>query len=294
MYDRLLVPIDGSGPATAALELAIKIASVSATVHLVYVDETIHITDETANERAAISERTDEEIFNAARELATDARVTVSSETQRGDPQERILEYAAIHDIEIIVMGSHGRRRIGRLALGNVTREVVRDASIPVLVVRASDDIKKIYPYNRILVPTDGSDHADVALNLGIETAAETGATLHLLSVVNVTRYGSDAETNQLIDPLKENARTALKTAAAKAVEEGVDILTAVTVGTVHREISAYTETKEIDLLVMGTHGRSVDRDRELIGSVTERVLRTASAPVLTVRAPEATGGTLE
>ncbi len=141
-------------------------------------------------------------------------------------------------------MGSHGRRRVGRLALGNETQGVVRGASVPVLVVRASDDVRRIYPYDRVLVPTDGSDHANAALNLGIEAAAETRATLHLLSVVSVTRYGTDDETDRLVEHLEENVRTTLESAAAKVDEEGIDVRTATDVGTVHREISAYAEAE--------------------------------------------------
>jgi nucleotide-binding universal stress UspA family protein len=290
MFDRLLVPTDGSGPATAALELATKISSAAATVHLLYVSEVDKTADFVDGDQLGASERMGDEILADASELATTAGTSVVREIQRGSPRDRILEYAASHDIEIIVMGSHGRRRSGRLALGTETQGVVRDASVPVLVVRASDDIRNIYPFKRILVPTDGSEHANAALDLGIQTAADTGAALDLLSVVSVTRYGVDTETDQLLDRLAKHAQTALEEAAAKAADEGIDVRTAVTNGTVHREISAYAESEGIELLVMGTHGRSeIDRERELIGSITERVLRTAPEPVLTVRAPEAT-----
>ncbi|MFD1562505.1 universal stress protein [Haloarchaeobius amylolyticus] len=294
MFDRLLVPTDGSGPATAALEFAAKFASASATIHLLFVDERTDDGDDTDGDHRPAAAPGDE-ILAAARERATAAGVSVVSDVQRGTPRERILEYATTHDIELIAMGSHGRRRVGRLALGDETQGVVRDASVPVLVVRASDDVRTVYPHERILVPTDGSEHADAALDLGLEVAADTGARLDLLSVVSVTRYGSDVETDRLIDRLEENARAALEKTAANAAETGVEIHTAVTVGTVHREIATYAETERMDLLVMGTHGRSGDgHARELPGSVTERVLRTAPAPVLTVRAPEANGSSLE
>ncbi|QFU84618.1 universal stress protein [Natronorubrum aibiense] len=286
MFERLFVPTDGSGPATAALELAVKLAPDSATVHLLYVDE----------DHADATDRPGEvgtDILAHAREIATTAGASVESDVRRGTPRDRILEYADEHDTDLIVMGSHGRRRVGRLALGDETQGVVRDAPMPVLVVRASDDIRKIYPYDRVLVPTDGSEHATAALEHGIETAADVGATLHLLSVVNITRYGSDAETDRLVAHLEANARTALDTAAATATERGVDVRTAVTVGTVHREIVSYADREGVDLLVLGTHGRS-GVDRELLGSVTERVLRLAPAPVFTVRLAESGDRSLE
>ncbi|MDS0474440.1 universal stress protein [Natrinema sp. 1APR25-10V2] len=294
MFDRLLVPTDGSGPATAAIELAAKVASPSATVHLLYVAETERDTDGTDDVPAGASER-GEEILETADELVNAAGASVVSEIRHGVPREQILEYAAAHDIEAIAMGSHGRRRTGRLALGRETRNVVRDAPIPVFVVRASDDVRRVFPFERVLVPTDGSAHANAALERGVETAAETGATLHLLTVVSATRYGADDETDRLIGRLEENARAALEAPAEKAAEAGLEVRTAVSVGTVHREIAAYAESEDADLLVMGTHGRSdAGSERELLGSVTERVLQTAPSPVLTVRASETTDGTVE
>ncbi|AEH39343.1 universal stress protein [Halopiger xanaduensis] len=284
MYDRLLVPTDGSGPDNAALELASRIASPAATIHLLFVSE-----DDRDVSPSDALDRTAEEILADARETATADVETVVTEEKRGDPRARILEYIEAAEIELVVMGAHGRQEAGAGILGRVTEEVVRNASVPVLVVRASDDIQSRYPFDRVLVPTDGSEHARIALERGVEIAAETGATLHLLSVVDVTRYGADSETDALVDRLEEDAKDALEAAAESATADGVDVRTAVTVGSVHREISAYAETEDVDLLIMGTHGRS-DPERELLGSVTERVLRTAPAPVLTVRARQTDG----
>lgn len=283
MFDRLLVPTDGSGPAAAALELAARIASETATVHVLHVSEPSADGDAGSD---GVLEQTPEEILTDARGSIATAGTSVLTAVREGAPREQILEYVDAHDIEIVSIGSHGRRETESLVLGSVTEGIVRDAPVPVLVVRASDDIRHVYPYKRILVPTDGSDHANVALKQGIETAAEMEATLHLLSVVTVTRYGTDPETDRLVEHLEENARAVLETAAAKAAAKGVDVHTAVEVGSTYGEISRYAETNGIDLLVMGTHGRT-GADRELLGSVTERVLRTAPAPVLTVRPPE-------
>lgn len=284
MYDHVLVPTDGSGPANAALELAGRIASSTATIHVLVVSNGDH-----DGSSADALDRTPEEILADARETAIADVETVVTEEQQGDPRDRILEYVATAGIELVVMGAHGRREPEPVVLGHVTEGVVRTASVPVLVVRASDDIRARYPFDRVLVPTDGSEHAQIALERGVEIAAETGATLDLLSVVHVTHYGTGSETDALVDHLEENTKRGLEAAAERAATNGVDVRTAVTVGTVHREISAYAETEDIDLLVMGTHGRS-DPDRELLGSVTERVLRTAPAPVLTVRAGETDG----
>lgn len=281
MYDRLLVPTDGSGPANAALELAGRIASPTATVHVLVVTAA---EDDRDGVPPDPSSRTVDEILTEACEtVAADAETVVTAE-RRGDPRERILEYVETAEIEIVVMGAHGRQVAEPVVLGRVAEGVVRDAPVPVLLARASDDIRGLYPFERVLVPTDGSEHAHTALELGVEIAAETGATLHLLSVVDATRYGLDFGSDALLDRLEENTNRVLESAVESVATDGVEIRPAVTVGSVHREISAYAETEDIDLLVMGTHGRS-DSGRKFLGSVTERVLRTAPAPVLTVRA---------
>jgi nucleotide-binding universal stress UspA family protein len=279
MIDRLLVPTDGSGPATAALELALKTAPSLATVYVLYVAEL---------DAPGGGPDDPGSILAAARERTAKTGTSVVTKVREGDPRACILAAAAEHDIDLVAMGSHGRRGTAPLVLGRVTEAVVHDAPAPVLVVRASDDIPHVYPYRRILVPTDGSECANIALDLAIEMAAETGATIDLLSVVFATEIGADEETDRLIDRLVDNAALRLESLAERATARGVEVRMAVEVGAVHDEITEYAEAADVDLLVMGTHGRSGE-PRALLGSVTERVLRTAPAPVLTVRADEST-----
>lgn len=288
MADRILVPTDGSGPAAAALELALALATATTTVFVLSVVE-----GNTGSElRPGPAGRTAAEILAEAHGRPRTGGTTLETEIRRGLPRERVLEYAEREVVDLIVMGAHGRQETEPLVVGRVTEEVVRDAPVPVLVVRASDDIRRCYPFERVLVPTDGSAHATAALERGIERAAETGATLHLLSVVTATGYGSDSETSRLLDRLAKNAGDSLESAAGRAAAAGLDVRTAVRTGSVHREITAYAEREDVDLLVMGTRGRTDDGGEslgdnggELLGSVTERILRTAPAPVLTVRA---------
>jgi len=188
MYDRLLVPTDGSGRANAALELAAsRVASPTTTIHVLVVPDGDH----DGSSRTHL-DRTAREILADARATAAADVETVVTEEQYGDPRDRILEYIASVGIELVVMGAHGRREAEPVVLGRVTEGVVRHAPVPALVVRASDDIQSRYPFDRVLVPTDGSEHARVAVERGVEIAAETGAAIHLLSVVNITRYGTD------------------------------------------------------------------------------------------------------
>lgn len=141
--------------------------------------------------------------------------------------------------------------------------------------------------YDTILVPTDDSEPAGEAVDHGIDLAASCSATLHVLSVVDSSAYASlDVSSEQALDELEARAEAATGEIAETAAEAGIEAVTNVSIGTPHEQITDYAEAVDVDLIVMGTHGRT-GLDRFLLGSVTERVVRAAPAPVLTVRATE-------
>jgi len=138
--------------------------------------------------------------------------------------------------------------------------------------------------YDTILVPTDGSPASAVALEHAIDLAAQYDATLHALYVVDGTAYSTlEAGSEIVVEALEEEGEAATERVATAAAAEDVDVTTTVAGGTAYRTIQEYVEDNDIDLIVMGTHGRK-GLDRYLLGSVTERVVRTADVPVLTVR----------
>jgi len=141
--------------------------------------------------------------------------------------------------------------------------------------------------YDTILVPTDGSEPAGAAVAHAVDLAASSGATLHALSVVDSAAYASlDVSSEQVLEGLEARAGAATETIAETAADAGVEAVTEVSVGSPHEQITDYAEAVDADLIVMGTHGRT-GLDRVLLGSVTERVVRAAPCPVLTVRAAE-------
>jgi nucleotide-binding universal stress UspA family protein len=141
--------------------------------------------------------------------------------------------------------------------------------------------------YDEILVPTDGSPATRRAVANAIDLAETYDARLHALYVVDATAYASmEAGTELVIEALEEEGEAAVRQVADAAAEAGVDCETSVRSGSAHRTILQYVEDEGIDLVVMGTHGRR-GVERYLLGSVTERVVRTADVPVMTVRMTE-------
>ncbi|MUW14757.1 universal stress protein [Halorubrum sp. CBA1125] len=140
--------------------------------------------------------------------------------------------------------------------------------------------------YDRILVPTDGSEEGERAVSHALDLAAVHGAGIHALYVVDTASYAGmpmESTWEGVGDLLRGDAEEAVKQVEALAEGTGVDVETAVVEGTPSREILRYAEDNDCDLVVMGTHGRG-GIDRLLLGSVAEKVVRGSTVPVLTVR----------
>ncbi|RLM51838.1 MULTISPECIES: universal stress protein [unclassified Halorubrum] len=138
--------------------------------------------------------------------------------------------------------------------------------------------------YSEILVPTDGSPASDAAIEHAIDLADRYDARLHALYVVDGAAYSSlEAGAEIVVEALESEGEEATTRVAEAAADAGVECVTSVTSGTAYRSIHNYVDDHDIDVVVMGTHGRK-GIDRYLLGSVTERVVRTSDVPVLTVR----------
>ncbi|OVE84503.1 universal stress protein [Natronolimnobius baerhuensis] len=135
--------------------------------------------------------------------------------------------------------------------------------------------------YQDVLIPTDGSDGTRRSIEHGLAIADQFGATVHALSIVPEGPLGTlEAE------EATPAAHRAVERVQLEAEAAGVDVVTAVEHGVPHEEILDYTDAHDIDMVIMGTQGRT-GLDRVLMGSVTERVVRMSDTPVVTVRLTE-------
>lgn len=142
MDTRILVPVDGSEQAMTACQWAME-EFADAEVVLLHV---INPADAGYSAQASIPSFSEEwfekakdeaeELFEEIRNEANEHEIVVSSDTTVGKPSRAIVEYAEEHDIDQIVMGSHGRSGVSRILLGSVAESVVREATVPVTVTR--------------------------------------------------------------------------------------------------------------------------------------------------------------
>ncbi|MFK8212643.1 universal stress protein [Haloferax volcanii] len=137
--------------------------------------------------------------------------------------------------------------------------------------------------YEHILVPTDGSEGTMQAIEHALELAGAE-STIHVLSVVDQRVYlaaGGDQQ-DAVIQSLRDDAVQAVERYAEKC-EGKASTTTAVRDGVPHRVILDYADEHDVDVVVMGTHGRTGRDKLTSLGSVTERVIENAKRPVLVV-----------
>ncbi|WP_424000975.1 universal stress protein [Haloarcula salina] len=285
MYDKILVPTDGSDVAAAAADAAVALArEFDAAIHAVHVLELGElppgVDDEYADEFAHRGERATEEIAEKAAAGGVEATTAVIDDP--GKIHEAIVEAAEDAGADCIVMGTYGRTGLDRFVLGSVAEQTLRDAPVPVMTVH--EDATVDLPFEDVLVPTDGSECASAAADLAIALAAASDATLHVVNVVDLGVLWGDVDTGTVLEALEAAGQRALDSVIERAEAADVSTVEASVInGTPYRAIDAYAEENDADCIVMGTHGRT-GLDRYLLGSVTERVIRLSDAPVLATK----------
>lgn len=289
MYDQILYPTDGSEPAESVLDYALRIASEhEATIHILNVADTSRDSlTRIQGEVIDVLEREGERIVDEATQRATDRGLSVVSEVLQGTPSTSIVEYSQQCDIDVIVMPTHGRRGLERFLIGSVTERVITTAETPVITVNPDRDRPLTYPCRNLLVPIDGSRGAELALLEAIAVGEATGATLHLLHVVETGSLGPDARSVLKDGDLTERANTIMTEATERVAANALDTVESeIKDGSPATEIRTYIERNGIDLAILGTHGET-DFSRYMMGGVSAKLVRTSPIPVMWVRDPD-------
>jgi len=295
MYDRIVIAVDGSDEARRAARRGLRLAQgfdATATVLSVVEQKALRLT-ETSAERTRLRER-GEDALTDIEELASELGHPVTTTQAEGKPAVQISEYADEQDADLIVVGRQGSTGLGRRLLGGVTEQVLHRSDVPVLVVPGEDSGGDTAAgYSRVLITTDGSENAEVAVPHGTAIAQRYDSAVHVLNVVDLQAAGGLFNAGGLEEEFVERLDARGQEAVDRAVTEIGESAPDLTVKTaVERTksfegaaggVREYVEENEIDLVVMGSHGRS-NLGRQLLGSVASGVLRTVDAPVLVVK----------
>jgi nucleotide-binding universal stress UspA family protein len=280
---RVLFPTDFSDSAERAYVHAVHLAaSYGAELHA------LHVTDEDAREQRSLipgsvedpSEQLD--LPSELRHGPLESGKVIPREVEADSPGEGILDYARHHDIDVIVMGTQGRKGMERMLIGSVAEQVVREAPCPVLTVRAPAGMQ----VRRILVPVDFSEHSKEAIPAAVSLAERYGAEIEFFSVIDEDELpASGAPVLGPVHVAPEEVEARIRKLMNDLVKEhrnGVAITGTVRVGDPAKDILDYA-ADGADLIVMATHGRT-GLQRMLLGSVAEKIIRKAPCPVFTVR----------
>jgi nucleotide-binding universal stress UspA family protein len=269
--DCILVPLDGSERAEAALDWACTLPA--RRVRLLRV-----CPEEPSATQAAVQYLEEVAARFCPPERALETRVAF------GGPAERIVADAA--DADLIVMSTQGAGGGGRLLFGSVADRVARHAPAPTLLLRGGHQPVAAQPVRRIVAALDGSLAAERALPLATLLAGQMGVPIHLVSVrdqiTSPAQRDSERRTDDPSALRDESPHAYLGRTAASLEAREVSTSTEVRFGPAAVEVMATLGSG--DLLIITTHGQGAAR-RWQIGNVAEKLLRQAAAPVVLVRA---------
>lgn len=295
MIDHVLCARDFSPASNRAFGYALEIAErTGADLHLMYVEEVslgfFSGDPSPAPGREELQRQFEERCQDdlpAPSFTPDDDRVSIVT-TRSGAVAPALVTYATENDIDLVVMGTQGRRGVERAFFGSVAEEVLRTAPCPVLTTRApaseSEGPPRPEPIDQVVVPVDFSDPSRAALRYASQLASVYGVPLTLLHVVSLPKlpaaYG--IEYSEQVDLLTK-AKAEIETWKDELVPEEQESSCIVTSGNPASSILDAASTPG-DLIVMATRGIS-GLSRAMLGSVAEGVLRKAPGPVLSSRA---------
>ncbi|HEX2280817.1 MAG TPA: universal stress protein [Thermomicrobiales bacterium] len=299
MPSTIVVPLDESEISETAIPLAKAFAADSGASVLL-----VSVVDVSTEFASWLGDSTDAEDLQRERARTQEYLDGVASRfdganvqtiVRAGRPEVEILDVLDETAEPIVVMSSHGRSGFNRVLVGSVAGRIVSGADCPVVVVRATDDGKRapdMDSIDTILVPLDGSTFAEYALEAAQESLASKKLQIHLVRIPETVTWATTpgmtgAASYQMIDTYMEasteEATAYLTEVAGRLKERGHSVNWEVRHGVIADEIAAAADEHKVDLVVIATHGRTGFR-RIVMGSVAERVLHEASAPLMMVR----------
>lgn len=286
---KILVPVDFSEFSEKAVAYALYLAEKYA-AHVTLVHALVlHYEDiEEAQQfkeyekLAEIQEKRTRQQLRKHDQQADSQGISIDSKILRGiSAADALLEFIDDSDYDLVVMGTHGRTGVKKWLYGSVTEKVVQHSTVPVLTIHSAWEKLTI---EKLLVPVDFSDYSKKAVEAAREFAKQFSARLVFLHVigqeVHPAYYATSYDSLFLIDPQ-------LQARSIKNLKEftGGEIKNAEYVtreGRAYKEIVEYAKENECDLIFMATRGLT-GLEHLLIGSNTERVVRLAHCPVLTL-----------
>ncbi len=322
MFQRIVVPLDGSTRAEQALPIAARIARashgsvllLSVLVPPMSLSWSMQLPPSFPANQEAEHQATTAYLARLA-DSETLKGVETTTEVLKGQPARVILDTTEARSADLIVLCSHGRTGIKRWVLGSVAQKVARHSLVPVLILREGiGELASEHPRIRsvrVMIALDSSPLAERALQPAVQLSKALSAplpgALHLVRVLPFTTtfdYGQEDAVAQARRQATQDAQTYLHTIQEQLQEKNQNLSlraslassldtaeTLINIAETGEGEGMSTITSTSDLIALATHGRSGPA-RWALGSVTERILSATSLPLLIVRSqPQSQAG---
>ncbi len=300
MYEKILVPLDGSELAEVALPYAEELAGkMGSEITLVHVCESADCPNRHLHEYY-MQKITHDTANNAKKHLgklvAKDINeIKVESLILIGDPAEEIGTHADKESVDMIVIATHGVSGLKRWTLGSVANKTVRSTTRPIVLIRsrgARPDVREQGALRKILVPLDGSKGSEMAISHVEELSLKLAAEVVLLRVVapcyhiecsGDMGFSQVCYSHQEMNKITATAEEYLHGISESLKTKSITVERKIGVGDAAEVIIDFAKEINADLVAMSTHGRS-GISRLAFGSVADKVLHHGNTPLMLVR----------
>jgi len=290
----ILVPMDFSEPSKKALTYGLTLAAQfnakliishivpeSSALTYAFPTETFEIEKEQYEKARREIEKLTPPEYAAKLHLQTIVKI--------GSVEEELLGIVKDEAVSLIVMGTHGRRYLGRWFIGSVTEHMLRKVPVPLLTVSHIEAEKHaigLVSLKRVLYATDLSDSSSSSLRYAIELARGTGAQLtvtHVVDYADAFLWGAGF-TNIEDERAKwiQEMRKKLEALVTQEKPPDMGIETLVLEGKPFERILEIAQTRDMDLIILNLQSKGL-LERAFLGSTAERVVRVAPIPVLSI-----------
>jgi nucleotide-binding universal stress UspA family protein len=296
MFSHILIPLDGSHMAESALTPAAYLAErCGAGVTLMHIMER-KAPQQVHGERHLTAAEEAKEYLQNQRLHAFPGGIRVAMhvhETEEGNVAQSIVQHARELSIDLIIMCTHGHKRLDQVLFGTIAQQVIALGETPVLILHpAAGEAQERIIWHSILVPLDGNPEHEQSIPVVLQLARICAASIHL--VMSVPTYGTlsgsvasrsrfaPAATSELLEMAEEDAEEYLRRQVERLQKEGCEVTAQVSRGDPATEIARAASKLGVDLIIMGTHGK-IGSGAFWSGSVTPAVFNRAHAPLLLV-----------
>jgi len=296
MYEKMIVSLDGSKAAEMVIPYAEEVAAkLGSQMILVSVSESLPANTEQLYQ--AYLEHITQRVQHQLKDWKPRKEAQVQSKVLTGKPADEILRYANETNAGLIAMTSRGSSDSESWPLGNIAAKVLRAVGKPLLLVRAPASeaaLRQKRLVKRILVPLDGSELGAAAIPHAEALGQALGAELVLFQAIDPAAVhrlpnpegGAPYPKAVAVDVQKTSAKDYLNGVRKTLKEKGLEVSSAIAVGSPPDQIVDYAKANAIDLITMSSHGRTGIR-RWVFGGVTDKVLHAGDTAVLVVPAPK-------